>query len=106
MGVGAKVIDSADDVGPGVVGCAVGAGVDSQLPSSATRTEISSPTRLQALMFEAARRPQHVLSWGCDPSSCAPWGGSTQRVDAQLYWKLGSSHGDGEHSPLLLKKND
>ena len=29
-----------------------------------------------------------------------------QRVDAQLYWKLGSSHGDGEHSPLLLKKND
>ena len=22
--------------------------------------------------------PQHVLSWGCDPSSCAPWGGASR----------------------------
>ena len=66
MGVGAKVIDGAD-----VVGSAVGAGIDSQVPSSATRTEISSPTRLQALMFEAARRPAARLKAGLRPSSCA-----------------------------------
>ena len=68
MGVGAKVIDGAD-----VVGCAVGAGIDSQVPSSATRTEISSPTRLQAqrLMFEAASSWQHVLKLGCVLVVCA-----------------------------------
>ena len=103
MGVGAKVIDGAD-----VVGCAVGAGIDSQVPSSATRTEISSPTRLQAqrLMFEAARRPAARLKLGCDRCRVRRGDGVPNEFDAQLYWKLGSSHGDGEHSPLLLKKND
>ena len=41
------------------------------LIDSATRTAISSPTRLQALMFEAARRPAARLKAGLRPSSCA-----------------------------------
>ena len=80
----ARVIDGAT-----IDGCVVvGAGVDSQLPSSATRTEISSPTRL---MFEAARRPAARLKAGLRPSSCAV-GRVLQRVGALLYWNLlGSS---------------
>ena len=90
MGVGAKVIDGAD-----VVGCAVGAGIDSQVPSSATRTEISSPTRLQAqrLMFEAARRPAARLLGGLRSSSCSWWVEYSQRVGTQLYWNRWAAHG-------------
>ena len=114
MGVGAKVIDGAD-----VVGCAVGAGIDSQVPSSATRTEISSPTRLrvpaivllaaaaptrtqissptrlqaQRLMFEAARRPAARLLGGLRSSSCSWWVEYSQRVGTQLYWNRWAAHG-------------
>ena len=69
------------------------------------RAEISSP-RIQALMFEAARRPAARLKLGCDRCRVRRGDGVPNEFDAQLYWKLGSSHGDGEHSPLLLKKND
>ena len=68
-----------------------------------TRTEISSPTRLQALMFEAARRPAARLKAGLRPSSCARRFGDPTRRCAALLESLGSSRCAESSSPLLKK---
>ena len=78
-----------------------------EMPRAGTaEARSSAPTRQHrlraALLLMAAAR----ILGGLRPRRVRGREGVLQRVGAQLCWKLGSSHGDGEHSPLLLKKND